>query len=302
MSTFVNITTGYPAPAHVKVELPMFNDALLGLLITTFVIAATHSISPDHWFGFVMLGRTGNWGLPKTLAVATVAGIGHVGTSVILSLIAIGAGAALAHTFASAAQEVTGWAMILFGAGYVLYAYRKGGHSHHEIPFINKLFHIDNRDAEALMAVHDPCDHNHDHHHYDDPDHHHDDDDHLHDHDHVHHHHGDPDHHHDYTEHVHGRKNGTKLEAGYGLVAIITLTPCILLMPLALRAGEMGMDAVVWTILVFFVATIATILILVAAGLKGLEVIRFEFFEKYGEVITGLVITFMGVMVAAGII
>lgn len=85
-------------------------------------------------------------------------------------------------------------------------------------------------------------------------------------------------------------------------MAIIALTPCVLLMPLALRAGEMGMDAVLWTILVFFVATIATILLLVAACLKGLEVIRFEFFEKFGEVITGLVIGFMGVMVVAGFI
>jgi len=92
------------------------------------------------------------------------------------------------------------------------------------------------------------------------------------------------------------------MEAGYGLVAIIALTPCILLMPLALRAGEIGLDAVIWTILVFFVTTLAAILILVAAGLKGLEVIRFEFFEKFGEVITGLVIGLMGVMVVAGFI
>ena len=95
---------------------------------------------------------------------------------------------------------------------------------------------------------------------------------------------------------------GTKLDPGYGLVAIIALTPCILLMPLALRAGEMGMTAVASTIIVFFVATLAAILILVAAGLKGLEVIKSEFIEKFGEVITGLIIGFMGVMVAVGII
>ena len=85
-------------------------------------------------------------------------------------------------------------------------------------------------------------------------------------------------------------------------MAIIALTPCILLMPLALRAGEMGLAAVASTIIVFFVATLAAILILVTAGLKGLEVIKFEFFEKFGEVITGVIICFMGVMVASGII
>lgn len=310
----------------------MIDDALLTLLVTTFIVAATHTLAPDHWFGFVMLGRTRKWGLPKTLTVAAAAGIGHVGTSIILSLIAIWAGAALAHNFASAAEVITGWAMILFGVGFAVYAYAKGGHSHHGIPFVNKIFHIDNREAEELMHVHDHCEHGHDHghdhdahdhddfdfdhphgHSHDHDDHdfdnghgdHHDDHDHHdiglnHNHDHTHNHHHDEhehDHHHD-----HCRTAGTKLDPGYGLVAIIALTPCILLMPLALRAGELGMTAVISTIAVFFIATLAAILILVAACLKGLQVIKFEFFEKFGEVITGLIIGFMGVMVVAGVI
>ena len=169
--------------------------------------------------------------------------------------------------------------MIIFGVGFAMYAYLKGGHSHHGIPLVNKIFNIDNREVEELIHVHDHDDRGHDHNH--DHDYHHDD----HDHDH------DP-----------GRKKGTKIEAGYGLVAIIALTPCILLMPLALRAGEIGMAAVFWTIVVFFVATMASILILVAACFKGLQVIKFEFFEKFGEVITGIIIGFMGVMVVAGLI
>jgi len=40
----------------------------------------------------------------------------------------------------------------------------------------------------------------------------------------------------------------------------------------------------------------------VAAGLKGLEIIKFEFFERFGKVITGVTIGFMGAMVAAGVI
>ena len=50
----------------------MVNDALWVLLITTFIVAATHTLSPDHWFGFVMLGRTRKWGIPKTLTVAGI--------------------------------------------------------------------------------------------------------------------------------------------------------------------------------------------------------------------------------------
>lgn len=279
----------------------MIDDALLTLLVTTFIVAATHTLAPDHWFGFVMLGRTRKWGMPKTLTVAAVAGTGHVGTSIVLSLIAIWAGAALAHNFASAAEAVTGWAMILFGVGFAIYAYLKGGHSHHGIPLVSKIFHIDSREAEELMHVHDHCDHEHGHdHHHADHDHDEHDFGHGHSHDHEHNHRHD-DHDHDPC-HDRGRMAGTKLDPGYGLVAIIALTPCILLMPLALRAGELGMAAVIWTIVVFFIATLAAILILVAAGLKGFEVIRFEFFEKFGEVITGIIIGFMGLMVVAGVI
>ena len=50
----------------------MVNDALWVLLITTFIVAATHTLSPDHWFGFVMLGRTRKWGIPKTLTVTGI--------------------------------------------------------------------------------------------------------------------------------------------------------------------------------------------------------------------------------------
>jgi hypothetical protein len=64
----------------------------------------------------------------------------------------------------------------------------------------------------------------------------------------------------------------------------------------------MGMPAVVWTMIVFFVATMAAILLLVGFGLKGLELIKFEFFEKYGEIITGVIIGIMGTLVVAGLI
>ncbi|RJQ38362.1 MAG: hypothetical protein C4555_05025 [Dehalococcoidia bacterium] len=284
-----------------------FSSALWGLLGITFAVAATHTISPDHWFGFVMLGRSKKWGIPKTLAVASVAGVGHVGTSVILGLIGVWAGATLAERYASIAETATGWALIVFGFAFALYSYLKGGHSHHGIPIVNKIFHIDNREAEKLMHVHAGGEHEHAHgdHDHDDDDHDHDDDDDDHDHDHDHegHHHEHDDDDDDDDHHDHDHKPGAKkLEAGYGLVAIIGLTPCILLIPLALRAGEISMQAVIWTMIVFFVATMAAILILVTACLKGLQLIKFEFFEKYGEIITGVVIGIMGVLVVAGLI
>ena len=273
------------------------SGALWGLLITTFVVAATHTVSPDHWFGFVMLGRAKKWGLGKTLTVASIAGVGHVGTSVILGLIGVWAGAELAENYASVVEAATGWALVVFGFGFAIYSWLKGGHGHTHggNPLINRLLRVDTYEAQEMMHGHDHGDHGHSHHDDD-----HDDDDH----DHGHGHYDDDDdddHEHDHHD-DHGKKKKKKIEAGYGLVAIIGLTPCVLLIPLAFRAGEMGMPAVVWTMIVFFVATMAAILLLVALALKGLQLIKFDFFEKYGEVITGVIIGIMGILVVAGFI
>ncbi len=84
--------------------------------------------------------------------------------------------------------------------------------------------------------------------------------------------------------HDYGRRDSDS-GAGYGLVAIVALTLCILLLPLTLRAIELGPAAVLGTIAVFLITTVAAILVLVFAGLAGLWVIRSEIFEKYSEVI-----------------
>lgn len=297
------------------------SGALLALLITTFVVAATHSLSPDHWFGFVMLGRSKKWGIPKTLGVASIAGIGHVGTSVVLGLLAVWAGETLAKSYASRFEMATGWLLVVFGFAFALYAWRKGGHSHHGIPLVNRLFHINAKESEKLMHIHaDGAEHDHGEHGHDDHDddhedeHHHehengcacghDDDDDDHDHDHDEHGHGhdddddDDDHDHD-KEHKKKRKS---IDPGYGLVAIIGLTPCILLIPLALDALPFGMNAVVAVMVVFFIGTMAAILTFTGLALKGLQLIKMEFFEKYGEVITGVIIGILGTLVVAGLI
>ncbi len=63
----------------------------------SFTVAVVHSLNPDHWLPFVMLGRARSWGVPKTLGIAGIAGTAHVGTSVIIAFIGVALGAALAE-------------------------------------------------------------------------------------------------------------------------------------------------------------------------------------------------------------
>ena len=252
--------------------------ALLGI---AFSVAVVHSLSPDHWLPFVMLGRAREWGVPRTLGIAGIAGSLHVGTSIAIGLIGLFLGTVLAEEFASVVEYITGSLLFVFGLGFAFFSWRrKNAHTHRGIPLINRLFRVNTEEAEKLMHVHDEGEeHAHDEH--DDHD---DHDDHDHDDDHDHEHH---------EEHRHGGAG----KAGYGLVAIIGLTPCVALLPIVFAGTTQGINAVITLMVVFFVATLATILIATGLATKGLQLIRLNFFEKHGEVFTGLIIALMGIIV-----
>jgi vacuolar-type H+-ATPase subunit I/STV1 len=80
-------------------------------------------------------------------------------------------------------------------------------------------------------------------------------------------------------------------------VAIIGLTPCVALLPIVFAGTTQGINAVIAIMVVFFVATLGTILTVVGLATKGLQLIRLKFIEKHGEVFTGLVIALMGIIV-----
>ena len=63
-------------------DIDLTQAGLWTLLVATFTLAATHTVSPDHWFPFVMVGRANKWKTSWVLLLALLAGIGHVGTSV----------------------------------------------------------------------------------------------------------------------------------------------------------------------------------------------------------------------------
>ena len=227
------------------------------LLVATFSVAFFHTMSPDHWLPFVMVGRSRNWSILKTELVALIAGIGHVGTSVLIALVGIFIGAELSEQFASFAEVATGSALIIFGFAYALYMWRRGGHAHFTIG--------GNRFTGG---------HSHGHH-----------EDHSdHDHDHEHHH-----------SHAH-QHEVADTKAPYTLVIIMGLTPCVALLPLAFAAAGHGTGTAISVITLFAIATIVPILVLTYLGSKGMHLIRLEWFDKYGDVITGIVIGCIGLM------
>ena len=287
------------------------------LMIATFTLAVTHSINPDHWFPFVMVGRANKWKVSWVLVLAGVAGIGHVGTSVVIGLVGVFAEKGTSKDIAIFLENATPILLMVFGFGYAAYAFYKqrvGAHGHsHGIPIINKWLGLDphaydlpgGHHAHKGEDYHTHDDHKnaHEEHSHDHEEHEHSHDNHGHDHGHAidshehtpsHHEHGQT-----HKQHEHGKPEADLKgkKAGWALVAIIGLTPCIALLPLTFAAVKYGTMAIILVNVSFAVATIGTIMLFTWLGLMGLSWIKLEFFDEYGDIITGLIIGFIGVAV-----
>lgn len=332
-------------------DIDVTQTGFWALMVATFTLAATHTVSPDHWFPFIMVGRANKWKLSWVLLLALLAGIGHVGTSVAIGLIGVFAEKGMSKSVAEFLENATPLLLIIFGfgyAGYAFYKQRVGAHGHaHGIPILNKWLGIDphayalphhehgthdhSQDQVAgihigsvnlyihnmelhITVAHDDHihgydatteeDHNHKHYHADI----------MHEHKHVHtfkglvhdhsgeHAHAQGEHqHHSHTQdrhHTHHSVTEQQLKdkrAGWGLVAILGLTPCIALLPLTFAAVKYGSLAVILVNISFAVGTLGTILLFTWLGYLGLSWIKLEFFEEYGDVIAGVIIGLLGV-------
>ncbi len=113
------------------------NDAsFIALIISTVSIAFLHALAPDHWLPFIMIGRAQKWSIRKLIFVTFIAGIGHVGSSVLLGIIGLFIGMELSKLqgFEGLRGEVGLWLLIGFGIAYAIWGLKHAKHPHkHEI-------------------------------------------------------------------------------------------------------------------------------------------------------------------------
>ena len=114
------------------------NEIVL-LSITAASLGFIHTaLGPDHYLPFIVLSKARNWSVPKTMWITFIAGIGHVGGSVVIGLIGIALGLSLNKlTFIEDFRGNTvEWLLIAFGLAYTfygLYKFMKNG-GHHHLP------------------------------------------------------------------------------------------------------------------------------------------------------------------------
>lgn len=106
------------------------------LLFSTFSIAFFHALAPDHWMPFAAIGRAQKWSKLKLLWITFISGLGHVGISILFSVIGIALGFSLSKIKALEGNrgQVAIWLLIGFGIAYMLWGIKKAGHDRHEHP------------------------------------------------------------------------------------------------------------------------------------------------------------------------
>jgi hypothetical protein len=98
------------------------------LLVSTLSIAFLHALAPDHWMPFTAIGKAQKWSKPRLLWVTFISGLGHVGISIIFSIIGIALGFSLSKlkNIEGYRGEIALWLLIGFGVAYALWGIKKG--------------------------------------------------------------------------------------------------------------------------------------------------------------------------------
>jgi nickel/cobalt exporter len=240
----------------------------LTLCGTAFTVGVVHTIlGPDHYLPFVAMARAGGWTVPRTLAVTTACGLGHVAGSVAIGLVGLALGVAVMRleTLEAFRGDTAGWLLIGFGLAYFVWGLvrafrsRSGGHGHAHVH------------AHADGTVHA----------------------------HEHTHHGE-------HLHVHAAAaqagGSVAVWAPWALFLLFAFGPCEPLIPLLMYpAAKASPWAVAGVVAAFTVATVGTMLAAVVVLRSGAHFVRLPKLDRFAHAFAGLAILACGVLVKAGL-
>lgn len=105
-------------------------DPLVPIAGAGFVVALLHAALPTHWLPFVLVGRAHAWSGRKVMAVAALAGAGHVLLTLLLGLALLSAGIAVQPRMGALFARVVGAVIFAVGLFYLLRHVLKPGHVH----------------------------------------------------------------------------------------------------------------------------------------------------------------------------
>ncbi|QIS19525.1 hypothetical protein [Nocardia terpenica] len=241
------------------------------LLAAAAGVGFGHAVLPDHWVPLAVIARAQRYPLRRVARLSGLAGIAHVGFSLILGAIVIGVGLQFRATVERHEALIVGGLLIATGALFVALELLGRGHAHS--------------------------------HH--DPEHPHDDD-----HGHQAHDHATPGHAHQHTTttldirpnpHGHNRNRATRLLA-FAVPFGAAASPDLTVLPVFLAASAIGAAAALGTLIAFSLATLTTIVGLTMLGTLAGYQLRGAWIDKSANLITATALLTIGILIATNII
>ncbi|HKQ62519.1 MAG TPA: hypothetical protein VJS92_14605 [Candidatus Polarisedimenticolaceae bacterium] len=226
---------------------------------TATATALAHTLIPDHWLPFVLIGRARGWSVAYTAAVSGLSAAIHVGLSVALGLVALGVGGGLARAVGGGLEQANPWLLVLFGVGYALWAWRKGAHFHPG----GRLLHRD--EPGTACPGGEAGDHSqHLHYHADDR-----------------------------------LIRGDSVRGALALAAIVGANPCVVLLPLLLTSAASGTAALARVALAYALPTVALMIGLSVLGVSASRRLYVPLAARHMEAASGVLIALLGAVLAA---
>lgn len=224
------------------------------LPLTAAATALFHTLIPDHWLPFVLIGRARGWSGKTTALVSGFSALVHTLLSIALGLLALRLGQLGARLIGERLERGSGLLLVVFGAAYALWAWRKGGHFHPGGALLhgrNEEERCDGHEGSAGSA--------HLHYHADD---------------------------------AWIRSDVGK--GAIPLALIVGLNPCVLLLPIMMATAEQGAGAIALVTLAYSVTTIALMVGLSVAGVAGTRRLRVPAVARHMETASGILIALCG--------
>ena len=226
------------------------------MLVTAVATAAFHTLIPDHWMPFVLVGRARGWSAGTTATVSGLSALVHTLLSAALGLAALGVGEAAAGAIGHHLERGSGVLLVVFGTAYAVWAWRKGGHFHPG----GALLHTPEEGAhcdghEGSMSV-----------------------------EHLHYHEDDA---------WIGKEAG---KGAVALALIVGLNPCVLVLPIMVATAEQGAAALTLVTAAYSVTTVALMVGLSVAGVVGARRLKVPAIAKHMETASGVLIAAVGVL------
>ena len=235
---------------------------------TTYLLVATagftalfHTLIPDHWLPFVLVARSQGWSLSKTFWTTLLSAVFHVTLSLGLGVVALFLGREFTTAIGEHLERFAGFGLLFFGLVYTLFFLTGSGKHQHYFPGHGGHHPLEDYCGPVEEAGGAPA--------ADGPS----------------------------PRHILSRHLGDHPLSALTLAAVVGLNPCVLAIPLMMATVADGIGSLLAVAASFAVTSVLVLVSASLLGYQGMRRLNLDFLNRYGEVVSGLLIAGLGLLI-----